>query len=99
MVMTMMLLLKITIIMKKLIALLKAQRLNRMERKVAMLEKAIEDIEGHLKAHPLLINQRPFLDMLKELEDAQEYIADDFHGAAGIENNPYVKAYVKGLDL
>jgi hypothetical protein len=37
--------------------------------------------------------------MLKELEDAQEYIADDFHGAVGIENNPYVKAYVKGLDL
>ena len=85
--------------MKKLIALLKAQRLNRMERKVVMLEKALEDIEDHLLSHPLLVNQRPFLDMFKELAAAEEYIADDFHGPVGIENNPYVKAYVKGLDL
>ena len=87
------------IIMNELVRLLTAQRLNRMERKVAMLDKALEDIEDHLLSHPLLVNQRPFLDMFKELAAAEEYIADDFHGPVGIENNPYVKAYVKGLDL
>tara|TARA_B110000908_G_C9962308_1_gene317422 strand:+ start:238 stop:495 length:258 start_codon:yes stop_codon:yes gene_type:complete len=85
--------------MKALLELLKTERLNAMERRVAMLQKAVGDIESHLKAHPLLVNQRPFLDMLKALEEAQQYIYDDFNGAAGIEDNVYVKAYHKGLGV